>query len=279
MNTPFSFPNFDPIAFQVFGLAVRWYALAYITGLLAGWGYIVLMVRRTPKAMTGEQVGDFFAWAILGVILGGRLGYVLFYMPGYYLFHPIEIFYVWQGGMSFHGGFLGVCAAVILFCRKRKLALWAVSDLVAAAAPIGLLLGRIANFINGELYGRVTDAPLAMIFPGGGPLGRHPSQLYEAALEGLVLFTVLFIAVRFFNARQRPGLTTGLFLIGYGMARIFVEFFREPDAHLGALFAFVTMGQLLSLPLIGAGVWSVFLSRRRPPATDVKIPAAPKKKR
>ncbi len=271
MNTPLTFPNFDPIAFQVFGLAVRWYALAYISGLMAGWGYIVLMVRRSPKAMTADQVGDFFAWAILGVILGGRLGYVIFYMPGYYLFHPIEIFYVWQGGMSFHGGFLGVCGAVILFCRKRKLQLWAVADLVAAAAPIGLLLGRIANFINGELFGRTTDAPLAMVFPGGGPLGRHPSQLYEAALEGLTLFIILFIAVHFFNARRRPGLITGLFLIGYGLARIFVEFFREPDAHIGALFAFVTMGQILSLPLIGAGIWSVVLSRRRPLPTDVKV--------
>jgi phosphatidylglycerol:prolipoprotein diacylglycerol transferase len=273
MTGPLPFPNFDPIALQLGPLAIRWYALAYIAGLSAGWGYILLLLRTPPKSMTNEQVGDFFTWAILGVIIGGRLGYVLFYMTGYYLRHPIEALYVWQGGMSFHGGLLGVCGAIILFSRKRKLNLWATADLIAAAAPIGLLLGRIANFINGELFGRATDVPWAMVFPGGGPDGRHPSQLYEASLEGLVLFIVLFVAIRFFGARRYPGLVTGLFLVGYGLARFIVEFFREPDAHLGVLFQFITMGQLLSLPLIAAGIWIAGTASRRDPPAHPPAPA------
>ena len=265
MNGPIPFPDFDPVAIQLGQFAIRWYALAYIAGLIGGWGYIVLLLRRAPKVMTNEQVGDFLTWAIFGVILGGRLGYVLFYMPGYYLTHPVEILYVWQGGMSFHGGFLGFALAIILFCRRRGLMVWAVADLMAAAVPIGLFLGRIANFINAELYGRTTDVPWAIVFPNGGPAGRHPSQLYEAALEGLAMFAILFVATRFFNSRAKPGLTAGLFLILYGLARMFVELFREPDAHIGFLFEIATMGQLLSLPLIVAGIWFVTSSRRRKP--------------
>ena len=249
------FPDIDPVAIQIGPFAVRWYALAYIAGLIAGWGYILWLLKRAPHIMTRDQVGDFVTWAIIGVILGGRLGYVLFYMPGYYAQHPGEIFFVWQGGMSFHGGLLGVTAALILFCWRRKLNLWSVADLVAAAAPIGLFFGRLANFINGELYGRASDVPWAMVFPHGGPDARHPSQLYEAALEGLVLFVVLLVATRVFNSLRRPGLNTGLFLIGYAVSRMFVELFREPDAHLGFIFTVVTMGQILSLPLALFGIW------------------------
>lgn len=263
MDGPLPFPNIDPVAFQLGPFVVRWYALAYIGGLIAAWGYMVLMLRRAPKVMTADQVGDFLTWAILGIILGGRLGYVGFYSPGYYLAHPVEIAFVWQGGMSFHGGFLGLCAATVLFCRKRGLALWAVADLIAAAGPIGLFLGRLANFVNGELYGRAGDVPWAIVFPTGGPEGRHPSQLYEAGLEGLVLFIVLFVAVRFFDARNRQGLTTGLFMVGYGAARMFVELFREPDAQLGFIFGGVTMGQILSLPLVLVGLWLIATARRR----------------
>ncbi|MCZ6764822.1 MAG: prolipoprotein diacylglyceryl transferase [Alphaproteobacteria bacterium] len=264
MTGPLLFPSIDPIAFQIGPFAVRWYALAYIAGLIAGWVYILWLLRRAPKVMTREQVGDFLTWAILGVILGGRLGYIIFYHPDYYVFHVQEIFYVWEGGMSFHGGFLGLTGAVILYCRKKQLSFWSVADLIAAAVPIGLFLGRLANFVNGELYGRTTNLPWGMVFPTGGPAPRHPSQLYEAGLEGLALFILLFIAIRFFNARAHPGLTAGLFLTGYGAARMFVELFREPDAHLGFLFGSITMGQLLSLPLVLAGIWFMTSSRRRP---------------
>ena len=263
MTGPIPFPDFDPNVFQIGPIAIRWYALAYIVGLLAGWRYMVWLLRRAPKTMTAEDVGEFFTWAILGTILGGRLGYVFFYMPGYFLSHPHEILFVWQGGMSFHGGLIGVIISMYLFSRRRRLSFWGVADLVGAAAPVGLLLGRIANFINGELYGRATDVPWAFVFPGGGVAGRHPSQLYEAALEGLVLFIILFVAVRFFGIRRYPGMATGIFLIGYGCARGFVELFREPDAQIGFLYQGITMGQLLSLPLIAIGIWSAATALRR----------------
>jgi len=261
---PLIFPGFDPVALQLGPLAIRWYALAYIGGLLLGWGYMVWLLRRPPHVMSRTDVGDFVTWAILGVVLGGRLGFVLFYQPAYYLSHPLEVLYVWQGGMAFHGGLLGVVAAICLFAWRHRLPILAVADLVSCATPIGLFLGRLANFVNGELYGRVGEAPWAMVFPGGGPAPRHPSQLYEAALEGLVLFLVLFAIARFTRARFYPGLLTGLFLIGYGAARIFVEFFREPDAQLGFLIGGATMGQLLSLPLVLAGIAFVLWARRRP---------------
>lgn len=252
-----TYPVIDPVLLEIGPFAIRWYALSYIAGILLAWRYMAWLTKRSPIGITRADVDDFVVWATLGVILGGRLGYVLFYKAGYYIHHPLEAFAVWQGGMSFHGGLLGVVFALWLFARKRGYPWIGVADLVACAAPIGLFLGRLANFVNGELYGRVTDSPLGMVFPGAGPLPRHPSQLYEAFLEGLVLFAILlFLALRP-GCFDRRGLLGGVFLIGYGLSRSFVELFRQPDAHLGFLLAGTTMGQWLSLPLILVGVWLV----------------------
>ena len=259
------FPDIDPVAIAIGPLAIRWYALAFIVGLLAGWWYIGRLLHQPPHIMTRAQLSDFFSWAIVGVIAGGRLGYVSFYQAPYYFENPIEIFFVWQGGMSFHGGLLGVVVAIILFARRRNIPIFALADLVACAAPIGLLFGRAANFINGELYGRVVDVPWAVVFPGGGELPRHPSQLYEAALEGLVLFVVMFVLVQFTKARTRPGLLIGIFLIGYGSARIIVEFFREPDVQIGFLTSGTTLGQWLSVPLLVAGIYFVYRANSHAP--------------
>lgn len=272
MSGPIPFPDFDPVAIAIGPIVVRWYALAFITGLLAGWGYIVWLLRRPPATMTAQQVGDFFSWAIVGVIAGGRLGFVGFYQPGFFIENPLQILAVWNGGMSFHGGLLGVVAAIVLFARRHNLNMLALADLVATAAPIGLFLGRVANFINGELYGRPTDVPWAVVFPNAGDVGRHPSQLYEAGLEGVVLFIVLFALARFFGARMRPGLLTGIFLLGYGAARTFVEFFRQPDSYVGDggfLIWGTTMGQWLSTPIAIAGlaliVYALSHARLDPP--------------
>ena len=257
MSGPIPFPAFDPVAIEIGPLLVRWYALAFIAGLLAGWGYMVALLRRPPDTMTAQQVGDFFSWAIIGVIAGGRLGFVGFYQPEHFLANPAQILAVWNGGMSFHGGLLGVMAAIILYARKYDIRILSLADLVAAAAPIGLFLGRLANFINGELFGRATDVPWAVVFPDGGDVGRHPSQLYEAGLEGLLLFLVLFALARYAGARYRPGLLTGVFLLGYGAARTFVEFFRQPDTYVGDggfLLWGSTIGQWLSTPIAVAGL-------------------------
>ena len=262
MAGPLPFPNIDPVLFQIGPLAVRWYALAFITGLLAGWGCAIYLLRRAPHVMTRDDLGDFFTWAIIGVVAGGRLGYVSFYMPGYFVFNPVEIFFLWQGGMSFHGGLIGMLVAVVAFSYKRKLPVLMVADLIAGAAPIGLFFGRIANFVNAELYGRPTDVPWAFVFPGAGEFGRHPSQLYEAGLEGILLFVILFLLARFTAIRHRPGMLAGLFFGGYGLARMFVELFREPDAHLGFLLGGLTMGQILSLPLLIAGLWLIVHATR-----------------
>ena len=244
--------------------AVRWYALAYIAGLIIGWRYCLAIAKRPPAVARPQDIDDFLVWATIGVVLGGRIGYILFYNFDQYAAHPIEMLYLWRGGMSFHGGALGVMAAIILFCRQRAIPMLAFADIIVCAVPIGLFFGRIANFINGELWGRVTDVPWAMVFPTGGPLPRHPSQLYECFLEGVVLFSLLWALMRFTSARQRPGTLTGVFLIGYGIARIIVEFFRQPDAQLGFLFWGVTMGQLLSLPLLLVGLWLVLRAQPAP---------------
>ena len=215
-----------------------------------------------PNAMSEKDVDDFLVWATLAVVLGGRIGYVSFYKPGYYFSNPLEIFQVWQGGMSFHGGLIGVIIAVILFSRLRKLPMFAVGDAVACAAPIGLFLGRLANFINGELFGRATDVPWGIVFPHGGPLPRHPSQVYEALLEGLILFIILFWLSRKQSVRERHGMLVGVFLIGYTISRGLVEFVRQPDAHLGTLVFGATMGQLLSIPFLLAGLYLVFRNQR-----------------
>jgi phosphatidylglycerol:prolipoprotein diacylglycerol transferase len=259
------FPS--PTVFLQLGpLVIRWYALAYIAGLVSGWRLVRRLVLRAPAVAASVQVDDFLTWATLGVVLGGRLGYVLFYKPLFFLSEPLQIVAVWQGGMSFHGGMLGVAIAVIWFCRREKIPILGFADRVAVAAPIGLGLGRIANFVNGELWGRPAPEwlPWAMRFPASGDdLLRHPSQLYEAALEGLLLFTVMLLLARRETLRARFGWLTGAFLIGYAIARITAEFFREPDAFLGFLFAGATMGQLLSVPLLVAGLWLILRSRPR----------------
>src|ERR1044071_8535137 len=208
------FPAIDPVAIAVGPVAIRWYALAYIAGLLLGWRYCLALADRLPLFVRRRDIDDFLVWATLGVVLGGRLGYVLFYNLPYYAAHPIEALYLWHGGMSFHGGALGAVVAIWLFTRARGLSKFAFADIVCEAVPIGLFFGRIANFINGELFGRVSDVPWAMVFPNGGPMPRHPSQLYEALCEGLLLFVLLLIAERR-GARRHPGMVCGLFLAGY----------------------------------------------------------------
>jgi phosphatidylglycerol:prolipoprotein diacylglycerol transferase len=248
------FPAIDPVLIEIGPFAIRWYALAYIFGLVLGWQYLRWLVRRPGWRLTPLAIDDLLLYVTLGVVLGGRLGYILFYRPEFYLSNPLEALAVWQGGMSFHGGLLGVVAASILFARRRRLPVLEVGDAIACAAPIGLFLGRLANFINGELWGRPSDVPWAMVFPGGGPQPRHPSQLYEAGLEGLLLFLVVtWLALRP-RTPGSEGRLTGAFLIGYGIARSIAELFREPDAHLGFLLGGLTMGQLLSLPMVVIGI-------------------------
>ena len=249
-----AYPEIDPIIVQIGPLAVRWYSLAYVFGILGGaWYADRINKKRLPHIEHLKISDDFMLWAIFGIVLGGRLGYVLFYNASYYFSFPGEILKVWQGGMSFHGGLLGIIIASLLFCKVKKIAVFNLFDLLACAAPIGLFFGRIANFINGELYGRPTDASIGMIFPTGGPVPRHPSQLYEATLEGLVLFVILAFLTWKTNARQKAGTLSAVFMIGYGASRIIVENFREPDAHIGFLFAQVTTGQLLSYPMVLIG--------------------------
>jgi phosphatidylglycerol:prolipoprotein diacylglycerol transferase len=257
------FPDFDPVALQMGPLAIRWYALAYIVGIVLSWRLLRRLVVRSPEVATMAQADDFVSWATLGVVIGGRLGYCLFYQPSLYLADPISILRVWTGGMSFHGGMLGVAIAVLWFCRHHRISVLGFADRLAVCAPIGLGLGRLANFVNGELWGRPAPEwlPWAMVFPHAGPLPRHPSQIYQALMEGLLLFLVLFLLSRREAIRARFGLLTGIFLIGYAVARIIGEHFREPDAFLGFLWFGATMGQLLSIPMLLAGLW---LALRRP---------------
>jgi len=261
-----TYPAIDPVLLQIGPFAIRWYALSYIAGILLAWQYMVWLSRKSPAGITRAHIDDFVVWATLGVVLGGRFGYVLFYKFSYYIDHPLEAFAVWQGGMSFHGGLLGVIFSVWLFSRRRGYSWIAVGDLVVCTVPIGLFLGRIANFINGELYGRVTDSPVGMVFPSGGPMPRHASQLYEAALEGLVLFLVLLWFAHRPGAFERRGFLAGIFFIGYGVARPVAEIFRQPDAHIGFLTIGTTMGQWLSLPLLVVGIWLVATLRKNVPA-------------
>ena len=254
MTTGILLPEFDPFAIQFGAFGIRWYALAYIVGLLGGL-YLLRREAKHPGApISAPQLDMLLNYVIIAIILGGRIGYVTFYDPLYFLTHPIEIIKIWQGGMSFHGGLLGVTLAMLLFARRHNIPLLAVSDRVAMVVPIGLFLGRLSNFINGELMGRVSDLPWAMIFPNSDGLPRHPSQLYEAGLEGLALGVVMWVAVRR-GALAKRGTMTALLLTGYGIARFAVEYVREPDAQLGTLFGITTMGQLLSLPMIGFGAY------------------------
>jgi phosphatidylglycerol:prolipoprotein diacylglycerol transferase len=261
------FPAFDPVLIHIGPVAIRWYALAYIVGILGGWLYVRGLIRTEkvwggPAPLTVADYDDFVLWVTFGIILGGRIGYVLFYNPAYFAEHPAEMLQLWKGGMSFHGGFLGCVIAVAAFSRHRGISFLSLADLTCAGGPIGLFLGRIANFVNGELWGRPTDVPWAMVFPNGGPLPRHPSQLYEALLEGIVLFVLLAVLARF-GALRRPGTITGVFALGYGIARSFCELFREPDVQLGFLWGGLTMGMLLSLPLMLAGIGFLVVAQRR----------------
>ncbi|MEQ1789267.1 MAG: prolipoprotein diacylglyceryl transferase [Rickettsiales bacterium] len=258
------FPNIDPVALELGFISVRWYSLAYMAGILLGWWVIVRENTRKPLPnLNKAALDDIVVWAVGGIILGGRLGYVIFYKPEHYLYNPLEIMRVWEGGMSFHGGFLGTVIAFYLFCRKYKIRFLALTDLLSCAAPIGLFFGRIANFINGELFGRVTDSELGMIFPNGGDLPRHPSQLYEAALEGLLPFLIMIWLLKKTKSRDKAGYLSGVFLILYSLARIICEFFREPDSFLGFLYAGATMGQLLSLPMLIVGLYLVFRKKEK----------------
>jgi phosphatidylglycerol:prolipoprotein diacylglycerol transferase len=259
-----AFPEIDPVALQIGPVAIRWYALAYITGILGGWRYAMALNAGPLRTMSRDRLDDFVVWITVGIILGGRLGYVLFYKPGYYLTEPLEALMLWRGGMSFHGGLLGVVAAIVMFARRNGLPMYRVGDLVTCVVPIGLFFGRVANFINGELFGRAApDVAWAMVFPGGGPEPRHPSQLYQAGLEGLALFVLLASLVRVPALAVRPGFLAGAFLAGYGVARCIGELFREPDAHLGYLVGGLTMGMLLSLPMIAAGIWLMATAKGR----------------
>ena len=259
------YPNIDPVIFSIGPLQVRWYGMMYVLGFAA----TLLLVKHQVKKLGFRELEAHYEnlnlVLIVSLVLGGRLGYVLFYNLPYYLSHPVEILATWQGGMSFHGGMLGLVIGAVFFCRRKGLNFWRVADIYTVTFPIGLGLGRIGNFINAELYGRVTDAPWGMVFPGGGPLPRHPSQLYEALLEGVLLFVLLW----FLKEKKKPpaswphGYLLAAFLLLYGVFRIAVEFFREPDAHLGFIAAGVTMGQLLSSLMIAAGAALLLLRRAK----------------
>jgi phosphatidylglycerol:prolipoprotein diacylglycerol transferase len=258
-----SYPMIDPVALQIGPIAIRWYALAYIAGLLIGWRIVLRHIRRNPEPpMLRADADDFLVWAIVAVIVGGRLGYVVFYNPGYYLERPLEVLFLWHGGMSFHGGLVGVIVALVVFCRQRNLDLLRVADLVTSVVPVGLFFGRIANFINAELWGRTTDVPWAMVFPGAGPAPRHPSQLYEAFLEGIVLLIVLQWLYSNPKVRERPGVVAGVFLLAYAAIRIFIELYRQPDGQVGFLAAGTTLGQWLSVPLVVLGAALLVRARR-----------------
>jgi phosphatidylglycerol:prolipoprotein diacylglycerol transferase len=266
------FPVFDPIAVQIGPFAIRWYALAYISGIVLGWIYARSLLKNErlwsgPAPISLLQLDDFILWVTIGIIVGGRTGYVLFYNLPFFADHPLEIFELWKGGMSFHGGFMGCVIAVMWFARRNGISILSLGDITTAVGPMGLFLGRIANFINSELWGRPADPdlPWAMIFPNGGPLPRHPSQLYEAGLEGVLLFTILAIMIRR-GALKRPGLILGSFIALYGLARITGEFFREPDKQLGFLWGQLTMGMLLSAPMVIVGaVLIIWVLRRKAP--------------
>ncbi len=269
MMAALPFPNIDPVLFSVGPLSVHWYGIGYVIGILFAWWYgkkLVNNARLWPNnnaPMDPLALDDFVLWAALGVVIGGRIGYVLFYNFSFYISNPLEIPAVWDGGMSFHGGILGTTVAMILFAKKRGIPVWSMFDTIAAGVPIGLGVVRIANFINSELWGRVSDVSWAVYFPNGGPLPRHPSQLYEAALEGFVLFFVLALLIWRGNKLKAPGFIAGAFVAGYGLSRILVEFFREPDAQLGYLVGgWMTMGMVLSVPMVLLGVWAMARANR-----------------
>lgn len=265
------FPDIDPVVLSVGPLDIRWYSLAYLAGFLLGWKLVVYL-----SGLDGENrkikiidLDDFLPWAVVGVILGGRVGYILFYQFGSYLHDPLSMLRIWEGGMSFHGGAAGMILAMIFYAMRRKIPLLRLTDLICCAVPIGLFFGRLANFVNGELFGRVTTSPLGMVFPYGGPEPRHASQLYEAVLEGFVLTGIMVLLAHKPKVRNMPGILSAVFLSGYALSRITVEFFREPDTQIGYIAGLFTMGQILCLPmLLGAAVLIVYAFKHRVPAHE-----------
>lgn len=253
-------PQFDPIAIQLGPLAVHWYGLMYLLGFAAVWLLGRHRIRQGRSDLTTRDLEDIIFYSVLGVVIGGRLGYALIYKPAYYLSHPLETLYLWEGGMSFHGGLLGVIVVLLWYAHSRKRHLMDVADFIVPMIPLGLAAGRWGNFVNGELWGRPTDLPWGMVFPQAGPLARHPSQLYEMVFEGLLLFALLWW---YSSKPRRRGQVSGLFLLGYGLARFFVEFTREPDEFLGLLTGGLSMGQLLSIPMVLAGALILWVSARR----------------
>ena len=267
------FPMIDPVIVRIGPIAIHWYGLAYVVGILGGWWYARTIAGNERlwlpgrPAMTPADFDDFIIWAAAGIVLGGRIGYVLFYDFAKYLANPAEILAVWSGGMSFHGGLLGMVVVMIVFARRRGIPIWSLFDVLGAVSPIAFFLVRCTNFINSELWGRVTDVPWAFVFPNGGPEPRHPSQLYEAALEGILLLIVVGWLVWRRGKLASPGFVAGVFAAGYGLSRIVVEFFRVPDPQLGYLLGgWLTMGMVLSLPMVLIGIWAAATARPVRPA-------------
>ncbi len=253
------FPNINPIAIDLGVVQIRWYAISYIAGILLSWALILKIIKIKSVYINHKVISELISNSMIGIIIGGRLGYVIFYNPEYFLNNLIEIFKLWNGGMSFHGGFIGVIIAVIYTSRVSKTPIMLLADLIAVVSPIGIFFGRLANFINGELYGRVTSHSFGMIFPNGGNISRHPSQLYEAFFEGLLLFIIMLLFVKLTNIFNKRGFVTAFFISCYGFFRFCIEFFREPDTHIGLLYFNFSMGQLLSLPMIIIGFYFMIL--------------------
>jgi len=249
------FPNINPVALDLGVIKIRWYALSYIVGILLSWFLILKIIKIKKIDLNSKEISDLISNCMIGIIIGGRLGYVIFYNPEYYSNNLVEIFKIWNGGMSFHGGFIGVVFAVIYSSKLFKIPILTFADLIAIVAPVGLFFGRLANFINGELFGRTTNHSFGIIFPNGGDVPRHPSQLYEAFFEGIVLFIILWVMMHLFDLLKKPGIITSLFIFLYGLFRFFIEFFREPDQHIGLLYFEFSMGQILSFPMILIGLY------------------------
>lgn len=289
-TTGIPFPDIDPVMVSIGKLSIRWYAVSYVVGIFLGWWLIGKLDKNPPKKFAQKAYDDLIVWGILGILLGGRLGYVLFYNAGYYFSRPLEIIAVWNGGMSFHGGLIGVLISIYIMCRyykkkfdsalskedaeklktkgyDRPMNYLSVMDMLAVVAPIGLFFGRLANFVNGELYGRETDVPWAVIFPGD-PFARHPSQLYEAGLEGIILFLIMIFLFYKTALRSKPGALGGAFLAGYAVSRFLIEFVREPDEQIGFLFGTITMGQILCIPMFLIGLYLIFRKNKSVPISD-----------
>ena len=258
------FPNINPVAIDLGFIQIRWYAISYIAGILLSWVLILNIIKFKNLKVDNKVISELISNSMIGIIIGGRLGYVIFYNPDYYLNNLLEIFKLWNGGMSFHGGFIGVVFAVIYSSKISKTPILILADLIAIVAPIGIFFGRLANFINGELYGRITNHSFGMIFPNAGNSPRHPSQLYEAFFEGFLLFIIMLLFIKFTNILNKKGLITALFLSCYGSFRFMIEFFREPDSNIGLLYFNFSMGQLLSLPMILVGLYFIiFIARKK----------------